>query len=77
MKNKLDLKITPELKEEADTRDLIRKIQAERKKLGTDLNQKIKVRNAWLPKTSKLLEWLKVKTLCDVIEVGEFKINEI
>lgn len=75
--NKLDLKITPELKEEADTRDLIRKIQAERKKLGTDLNQKIKVRNAWLPKTSKLLEWLKIKTLCDVIEVGEFKINEI
>lgn len=75
--NKLDLKITPELKEEADTRDLIRKIQAARKELGTALDARVKVTNRWLPNNKKLLEWLKIKTLCDVIEVGEFKLNEI
>lgn len=75
-KNKLDLKITPDLKEEADTRDLIRKIQEERKVKNVSLNQKIKVSIPWLPSKPNL-EWLKSKTLAEIVEVGEFSINEI
>ena len=75
--NKLDLKITPELKEEADTRDLIRKIQAARKELGTALDDRIKVTAPWIPTDQKLLEMLKTKTLCDVLEIGELNVSKI
>jgi len=75
--NKLDLKISIELKEEADTRDLIRKIQAERKELNTALNQRVTVTNTWIPTDEKMLQLLKTKTLCDVLEVGDFKVNAI
>ena len=75
--NKLDLKITPELKEEADTRDLIRKIQAARKEIGTALNDRIKVTAPWIPSDKELLKLLKTKTLCDVLELGELNVSKI
>jgi hypothetical protein len=75
--NKLDLEITPELKEEADTRDLIRKIQAARKEMGTKLDDRVKVSATWIPTNEKLLELLKTKTLCDVLEIGDFDVKKI
>lgn len=75
--NKLDLEITSELKEEADTRDLIRKIQAKRKEIGTALDDRVKVSATWIPTNKKLLELLKTKTLCDVLEIGEFDVKKI
>lgn len=73
--NKLDLTITPELKEEADTRELIRKIQNARKEMAVNLDQKIVVTNDWYPKQEQLLELLKSKTLAVELNTGEFKIN--
>lgn len=75
--NKLDLKITPELKEEADTRDLIRKIQAARKELGTKIDDRVRVTAPWIPNDEKLLTMLKTKTLCDVLELGELNVTKI
>ena len=75
--NKLDLTITPELKEEADTRDLIRKIQAARKELGTALNDNVKVTAPWIPTNKKMLELLKTKTLCIALEQGNFNVTKI
>ena len=75
--NKLDLTITPELKEEADTRDLIRKIQATRKELGVHINHKVKLTAPWLPSNQKLKNWLIKKTLLSSVSVGEFKLDEI
>lgn len=75
--NKLDLNITAELKEEADTRDLIRKIQAARKEIGTALDDRVKVTATWIPENKKMLELLKSKTLCDAIDLGEFNVQKI
>ncbi|MEK7472857.1 MAG: isoleucine--tRNA ligase [Patescibacteria group bacterium] len=75
--NKLDLEITPELKEEADTRDLVRKIQNARKEIGVTLNQKIVVTNSWYPYNKKLIEFLKNKTLAVELKTGEFNVNEV
>lgn len=43
LKIELDTKITPELKKEGEARDIVRQIQEERKKLGTKLDEKVKV----------------------------------
>jgi len=75
--NTLDLNITPELKEEADTRDLIRRIQAARKEIGTALDDRVKVVAPWFPTDKKLLELLKSKTLSDVLELGNFNVTKI
>lgn len=76
-KDYLDDNITPELQEEADTRDLIRKIQAKRKEIGTALDDRVKVSTTWIPTDEKLLELLKTKTLCDVLEIGDFDVKKI
>ncbi len=76
-KIELDLVVTPELQEEADTRDLIRKIQAARKEIGTKLDDRVSVVAPWIPKNKKMLELLKTKTLCDKLELGEFTVNAI
>ena len=73
--NKLDLLITPELKEEADTRDLIRKIQAARKELGVQINDKINLSSPWMPKTDNLKKLVIEKTLISKIVKGEFGIS--
>ena len=76
-KNELDLMITSELKEEADTRDLVRKIQAARKEIGTALNDSVKVTAPWIPTNETMLEFLKSKTLCIALELGEFNVTKI
>jgi isoleucyl-tRNA synthetase len=75
LKVEFDKKITPELEEEAKTRELIRKIQQERKNMGILLTQKIKVANPWLPKNNILLQNIKKIALVSHLEHGEFKIT--
>lgn len=71
----LDLKITPKLKEEAKSRELIRKIQEERKKLGVTLDQKVLVTSEWLPANRILLGLITKKTLAKDIKKGEFSVK--
>lgn len=73
---KLDTKITPELEEEAKARNLIRKIQRERKKMGIGLTQKVSIKNPWLPKNKELLENLKEVTLATKVEEGDFEVEK-
>jgi len=71
----LDTKITTELKEEAEVRRLIRDIQAERKKIVVALTDKINVYSPWVPKTPKLVEELKVRTLTNTLtKAKNFKV---
>lgn len=70
----LDTKVTPELEEEAKSRELIRQIQEERKNQGMNLNQKIEVSSPWLPSDKALLERIKGKTMAVSLKEGEFKV---
>lgn len=66
---KLDFIITPELKKEGDSRDIIRKIQEERKNQGTALDEKIDV---VLPDWPKEFEdHIKKISLADSLIKGE------
>jgi len=76
LKVELDTKITPELKEEANARELVRKIQAERKKLGMDLTQEVNVWSEWQPKDKKLVQWLSRKAQIRKLEKGAFKVEK-
>ncbi|OGM19609.1 hypothetical protein A2955_02680 [Candidatus Woesebacteria bacterium RIFCSPLOWO2_01_FULL_37_19] len=73
----LDIKITPALKEEAKTRELIRKIQEERKNMGIRLDQFILVKNEWLPKNNKNIQQVKNITLARDIVMGDFEVNPL
>ena len=75
IKVELDTKITPELEEEAKTRELIRKIQGKRKEMGIGLTQRISVKNPWLPKNLKLTQKVKNVTLARNIEKGDFEVT--
>jgi isoleucyl-tRNA synthetase len=72
--DKLDTKITKELEEEASVRELMRKIQDERKKLGLDLTQKADVTIEKLPTNSKLVIWMNKKAQIANLKVGKFKV---
>jgi len=69
-----DTKMTPELEEEAKARELLRKIQNERRKMGTSFTQKVNVINTWLPKSKKLTQKVKEKGGVGVLEKGEFRV---
>jgi len=72
---KLDTKITPELEEEARTRELIRNVQKERKNIGVSLSDKVMVTSEWLPVDKENLNWVKTKTLASELEQGKtFKV---
>lgn len=73
--NELDLVITPELKEEADTRDLIRKIQEARKELGVNMSDSIVLTTTWMPSDSKLKDLIFKKTLVKSVKTGEFSVS--
>lgn len=75
VKIELDTKVTPELQEEADTRDLIRKVQAARKELGVEMNAKVNLSTNWMPKTKELKDWLLTKTLVNKVSEGEFGVS--
>jgi len=71
----LDTNITPELKEEADTRDLIRKIQEARKNLGVNISDKMVLTTPWMPKDLKLKDLILKKTLVKSVKTGEFNVS--
>ncbi|HJY98912.1 MAG TPA: isoleucine--tRNA ligase [Patescibacteria group bacterium] len=73
-KVELDTKITPELEEEARVRDLVRKIQEERKNMGLNLTQKINVTTNDMPTDKKLVQWLMKKAQIEKLGKGGFKI---
>lgn len=73
--DKFDTKITKELKEEMKARDLIRKIQDERKKLGLNLSQKINVTFDDTFANKKLLDLVIKKTQIAKISKGKFKVK--
>ncbi len=77
-KEKIDLntKITPELAEEAGIRDLVRKIQGERKRLGLNLTQKVNVKIDKIPTNKNLLKWMQKKAQIENIQAGSFKVTK-
>lgn len=74
---KLDIKITPELKEEAKARELIRQIQKERKNQNLTLQDRVEVCSLWVPKNKDILESIKRKTFSSGIIRGQFKVKKI
>ena len=72
----LDTKITKELEEEANVRDLVRKIQDERKNLGLDLTQKVNVQIEKMPVDKKFVLWMTKKAQISVLKVGKFKVSK-
>lgn len=72
LKLELDTNITSELKAEGEAREIIRRIQSERKRLGTRLDQKIDARLPEWPKEFE--EEIKRKALINNLSRGEFKV---
>lgn len=72
----LDTKITPELKEESDVRDVVRKIQEVRKNLGLNLTQKIDVKIDKIPESKKLVQWMVKKAQISSLEEGTFEVKK-
>ena len=73
----LDTKLTPDLIEESQARDLIRKIQVERKSQNLTLNDMVNVVSPWLPKNKEVLETIKKKTFASDIKEGSFKVLKV
>jgi isoleucyl-tRNA synthetase len=73
---KLDTKITKELQEEAKVRELIRRIQDERKKMGLNLTQKANVLIDEMPEDKKLVTWMVKKAQIASLKVGKFKVSK-
>jgi isoleucyl-tRNA synthetase len=76
-KIELDVNITPELKEEAQIREAVRKIQGERKILGLNLTQKVNVTLDVLPTNTKLVQWMKKKAQIENLKQGNFKVIKV
>ena len=71
----LDDTITPELKAEGDARDIVRKIQAERKVMGTSLDEKVNVSLESWPKEFE--SEIKRKALINSLTIGVFKVTKV
>jgi isoleucyl-tRNA synthetase len=71
-----DTRITAELKEESEVRELVRRIQEERKRLGLNLTQKVDVKVSKIPTNDKLLAWMKKKAQIASLEKGSFKVTK-
>jgi len=72
----LDTQITPELEEEMRVRELVRKIQSERKKMGLNLTQKVDVQNDWVPKDKELIQFIINKAQIRELRLGKFKVQK-
>ncbi len=68
----LDTKLTPKLIAEGQMRDIVRKIQEERKVLGTKLDEKVKVTLPSWPKEFE--EEIKKRALVSSLTKGEFNV---
>jgi isoleucyl-tRNA synthetase len=73
-KIELDIKITPELKEEAEVRELVRSIQEDRKKLGLNLTQAVDVTLVKVPVRKDLIEWMTKKAQIASLKKGRYKV---
>ncbi len=71
---RLDIKITRELQEEAMIRDVVRKIQEERKNLGLNLTQKVNVYMERIPLDKKVTQWMIRKAQIAKLSEGKFKV---
>ena len=70
----IDFTITDQLRSEAEARDIVRKIQEERKKIGTSLSEKV---NVTLPNWPKEFEEeIKRKALINSLSKGEFSVTK-
>ncbi|MBI3289949.1 isoleucine--tRNA ligase [Candidatus Microgenomates bacterium] len=73
----LTIRITKDLVEEGEARELVREIQDKRKKLGLGVTDQINVTVPKLP-DKKLANWIKKKTLAtELIKGGELKIEKV
>lgn len=71
---RLDIAITDNLRKKGEARDLVRKIQEERKKIGTSLSEKI---NVTLPDwPEEFEEEIKRKALINNLSKGEFSVSK-
>ncbi len=71
-----DTTLTPELTAEGEARDLVRKIQEERKLLGTTMDEKVNVSLESLPVGFE--EYIKKNALVNEIEIGQaFTVSKI
>jgi isoleucyl-tRNA synthetase len=75
-KIELDTKVTPELKEEADVRDIVRRIQEERKRMRLNLTQKVDVKIDKIPVSKKLVQWMTKKAQISKIKEGKFSVRK-
>ena len=71
---KLDTRITQDLREEAMAREIVRKVQEERKNLGLNLTQKVDVSIEKLPSDKKIIQWMIRKAQIDKLTEGRFKV---
>lgn len=72
----IDMYIWPELEEEARVRDLVRKIQEQRKLLGLNLTQKVNVIIPQIPSGKELIQWMSRKAQVESIKKGKFKVSK-
>jgi hypothetical protein len=72
----IDHYIWPEFEEEANVRDLVRKIQDERKRLGLNLTQKTNVSIEKMPTDTKLVQWMVKKAQIADLRKGKFKVTK-
>jgi isoleucyl-tRNA synthetase len=70
-----DTVLTPELKAEGEARDIVRKIQEERKMIGTTLDAKVNVTIPEYPES--FVEYIKQNALVEIISKGEFKVEKV
>jgi isoleucyl-tRNA synthetase len=72
----LNTNLTPELEEESKVRDLVRKIQDERKNMGLNLTQKVDVQIDKLPVNKKLIQWMMKKAQIANLSEGKFSVKK-
>ncbi len=70
-----DILITKELEDEGEARSIIRRIQEERKKIGTKLDEKVNVRLEDYP--LEFEEYIKKKALINSIKKGKFEVLRV
>ncbi|MBN1168331.1 isoleucine--tRNA ligase [Candidatus Woesebacteria bacterium] len=75
IKVKINFKLDQLLKDEGKARELVRKIQIERKNLKMRLNDLVDVKNDWIPVSKELLDYVKSRALVNKLEKGDFSVK--
>ena len=71
----LDTEIKHELKAEGEARDIVRKIQEERKMIGTKLDERVNVTIESYPES--FVEYIRTNALVEELSNGIFKVEKI